>query len=56
MNAFRKQVEDYLKQWPDNKAVISYDFANDEIHYGSRRDSRSIKSQEKILIELIIKN
>ncbi len=42
MNAFRKQVEEYLKQWPDNKAVISYDFSNDVIQYGPRRDSRTI--------------
>ncbi len=42
MNAFRKLVEDYLKQWPDNKAVIAYDFANDVIQYGQRRDNRVI--------------
>ncbi len=42
MNAFRKLVEEYLDQWPDNKAVVSYDFSNDEIHYGQRRDNRTI--------------
>ena len=42
MNAFRKLVEEYLNQWPDNKAVVSYDFSRDEIHYGQRRDNRSI--------------
>lgn len=42
MNAFRKLVEDYLKQWPNNKAVVSWDFSNDEIHYGPRRDCRTI--------------
>ena len=42
MNAFRKLVEDYLKQWPNNKAIISYDFSNDEICYGPRRDNRAI--------------
>lgn len=42
MNAFRKQVEDYLKLWPNNPAIASYDFSKDEIHYGTRRDNRSI--------------
>ena len=42
MNAFRKLVEDYLKQWPSNPAVVSYDFSRDEIVYGARRDSRAI--------------
>ena len=42
MNTFRKMVEDYLKQWPDNKAVVSYDFSNDIIQYGNRRDNRTI--------------
>ncbi len=42
MNAFRKQVEDYLKLWPNNTAVISYDFSKDEIQYGNRRDNRAI--------------
>lgn len=42
MNAFRKLVEDYLKQWPSNPAVVRYDFANDIIEYGARRDTRSI--------------
>lgn len=42
MNNFRKQVEEYLNQWPTNKAVVSYDFSKDEINYGARRDSRSI--------------
>ena len=42
MNAFRKMVEDYLKQWPTNPAIVSYDFQNDNIEYGRRRDNRSI--------------
>lgn len=42
MNSFRKLVEDYLKQWPHNKAVISYNFDNDQIEYGLRRDRREI--------------
>lgn len=42
MNAFRKMVEDYLKQWPTNPAIVSYDFQNDNIKYGRRRDNRSI--------------
>ena len=42
MNTFRKLVEDYLKQWPANPAVIKFDFANDVIEYGQRRDSRAI--------------
>ncbi len=42
MNAFRKQVEDYLNQWPTNKAVVSFDFSKDQINYGQRRDNRSI--------------
>lgn len=42
MNSFRKLVEDYLKQWPQNKAVISYNFDNDQIEYGFRRDRREI--------------
>ena len=42
MNAFRKMVEDYLKQWPTNPAIVSYDFQNDSIEYGRRRDNRSI--------------
>lgn len=42
MNAFRKVVEEYLKQWEHNEAVISYDFNNDSIIYGKRRDGRAI--------------
>lgn len=42
MNAFRKVVEEYLKQWEHNEAVVSYDFNNDSIIYGKRRDGRSI--------------
>lgn len=42
MNAFRSLVEEYLKQWPSNSAVVSYDFSKDEIHYGPRRDTRAI--------------
>lgn len=42
MNDFRKMVEDYLKQWPSNKAIESFDFSIDEIKYGKRRDVRDI--------------
>lgn len=42
MNAFRKQVENYLKQWSDNPAIISYDFQNDKIEYAERKDNRII--------------
>lgn len=42
MNAFRKVVEEYLKQWEHNEAVVSYDFNNDSIIYGKRRDDRAI--------------
>ncbi len=42
MGSFRTLVEDYLKQWPHNPAITSYDFSKDEIHYGARRDSRAI--------------
>lgn len=42
MNSFRQLVEDYLKKWPSNPAITSYDFSKDEIHYGTRRDSRAI--------------
>ena len=42
MNSFRQLVKDYLDQWPNSKAVVSYDFDNDIIQYGTRRDSRTI--------------
>lgn len=42
MNSFRQLVKDYLDQWPSNKAVVAYDFDNDVIQYGARRDSRTI--------------
>ncbi len=42
MESFRKLVEEYLKQWPSNPAITSFDFSKDEIQYGARRDSRTI--------------
>ena len=42
MNNFRKQVEEYLKLWPNNPAIEYYDFTQDIIHYGPRRDTRAI--------------
>jgi len=42
MSSFRKEIENYLEQWPENEAIISYDFSKDEINYGKRRDDREI--------------
>lgn len=42
MSSFRRDVENYLNGWPNNEAIISFDFSKDEIIYGKRRDNREI--------------